>query len=285
MQGYPALTGYSFASSPGQTTPIDSVTVSDGTQLMPNPGVATVRLAPRAIAQFGIEATVTAGHAAQTISEFRITMPDESGTVGVSVTPGLPASAADNGAIPLGITAYGLASSTATFSQSSPAPTPTTGDPRTSAASPSGSNAAIAPCVAGDLAITTGRVDSGAGQRDLPITLTNTLGPTCTVSGFPQDLTAYSTTTGDGPISVNPTHGAGTAQTITLIKGASASFVFHTTIGYDTTPVTIQLLRFQLPGSPGQVQMEIGSGGMAANGPSGQPIPVDASALQPGTGS
>ncbi len=65
-----------------------------------------------------------------------------------------------------------------------------------------------------------------------------------------------------------------------LAKGASASFVFHTTVGYDGAQVTIALLRFGFPGSSGQITLLIPDGGMAANGPSGQPIPVTVTALQ-----
>jgi hypothetical protein len=276
LSGYPQLT----ARGPLGGV-IDGVTVSNGTSQLANPGPRSVTVAAGATASFGLESTTSYPTPTQSINTLDISLPNTSSSVLVSLDPALLANAPAGQAINLGLTAYQLATAVPTVSLDpssavsvAPSSTPTVSGP-----------SAGDPCDLTQLAVVVGRVDSGAGQRNLPVTLTNTFGPACTVTGFPQNLTAYTTTTADpgSQVSIKAAPSTGSVQMILLAKGASASFVFHSTIGYDTTPVTIVLLRFTLAGSPGQVSMEIDNGGISANGPSGQPIPVDVTALQPGT--
>jgi hypothetical protein len=243
-----------------------TATQADGTSLLADPGSHQITLAPGALASFGVEATTGFDGPTTTITLLKIYPSDGTDSFPVDVelsSSGTP--------VQLGLTAFQLGAPPASSSTAS----------STAPSSPAAS-VQTAACDANELSVAAGRVDSGAGQRNVTITITNSSGAPCTVGGFPQNLIANSSSAGDSgsQLSITTTNSTGSPATVVLAKGASASFVFHTTTGYDGAQVTIALLRFGLAGSPGQITLLIPNGGIAANGPSGQPIPVTVSALQ-----
>ncbi|MDT9695769.1 DUF4232 domain-containing protein [Streptomyces sp. P17] len=129
------------------------------------------------------------------------------------------------------LTACGSADGTTT---APPQPPPTSHD-RTAAGSPSEQGAATEPapspsqaaggtekparCHTGELRAEVGRMDPGAGQRNVPIVLTNASARTCTVYGYPG--AAFVDASGEqlGP---DPERAPGSPARVTLAPGDSA---------------------------------------------------------------
>ncbi|MFH9599204.1 DUF4232 domain-containing protein [Streptomyces rochei] len=131
--------------------------------------------------------------------------------------------------------ACGSESSTSTAPRPTQAPRTTTPDPGAATGAATTPAATAAPsdtagsasasartdgrCRTGELRAEVGRVDTGAGQRNFPIVLTNTSDRTCTVRGYPG--AAFVDASG-GQLGPDPVRAPSSPGTVTLAPGKSA---------------------------------------------------------------